>query len=267
MTQKIIAWNVNGIKSLLKTKDLDNLLDEYKPSIFCMGETKISCPNLVDVDNEIKTRFPKYKYRYWSQCSVKAGYSGTAIFCKKEPKNIYYGLKYNNTELDNEGRVITLEFDKFILVHVYTPNSGQALNRLKWRTEEWDRAFEKYINKLREKNSKIIVCGDLNVAHKEIDLKNPKTNLKTAGYTIEERNSFDKLLNSTTLIDSYRLLNPTKIEYSFWSYMRNAREKNIGWRIDYFLITNNLKNKLILSNILTQFYGSDHAPIIMKIKI
>lgn len=267
MSQKIIAWNVNGIKSLLKTKDLDNLLDEYKPHIFCMGETKISCANLIDVDTEIKTRFPKYKYRYWSQCSTKAGYSGTAIFCKKEPINIYYGLKHNNIELDTEGRVITLEYDKFILVHVYTPNSGQALNRLKWRTTDWDRAFEKYINKLRDKNSKVIVCGDLNVAHNEIDLKNPKTNLKTAGYTIEERDSFNKLLTSTTLIDSYRYLHPEKIEYSFWSYMRNAREKNIGWRIDYFLVTNNIKNKIILSNILIDVQGSDHAPITLKIKL
>ncbi len=256
---KIIAWNVNGLRSLLKTEYLDKLLEKEKPDIFCMGETKLSCP-YDNIDKEMGTRYPKYKFRYWSACKTKKGYSGTAIICKKEPKNVTYGLY----DIDNEGRVITLELDKYYLVHVYTPNSGQSLERLEWRTTVWDKAFRKYIKELQEKKS-VIVCGDLNVAHKEIDLKNPKTNLKTAGYTIEERNSFNKLLDNNELLDGYRTLHPDKIEYSFWSYMRKSREKNIGWRIDYFLISSNLKNKLKENTILTDIFGSDHAPIKLKI--
>ena len=149
-------------------------------------------------------------------------------------------------------------------MHVYTPNSGQSLNRLEWRTTVWDRAFENYINNL-QKTKPIIICGDLNVAHQEIDLKNPKTNLKTAGYTIEERESFNKILYNCNLIDSYRKLNPDKIEYSFWSYMRNSREKNIGWRIDYFLLSKSLEKKIKESFILSKILGSDHAPIKIKI--
>jgi exodeoxyribonuclease-3 len=256
---KIIAWNVNGLRSLLKTDYLDKLLEKEKPDIFCMGETKLSCP-YDNIDKEIETRYSKYKFRYWSACKTKKGYSGTAIICKKEPKNVIYGLY----DLDNEGRVITLELEKYYLIHVYTPNSGQSLERLVWRTTIWDKAFRKYIKELQEKKP-VIICGDLNVAHKEIDLKNPKTNLKTAGYTIEERNSFDKLLNNNELLDVYRELHPEKVEYSFWSYMRKSRDKNIGWRIDYFLVSKKIKNKLKENSILTNIFGSDHAPIKLKI--
>jgi exodeoxyribonuclease-3 len=262
----IIAWNINGLKSLLKTNNLDDLLKKENPDIFCMGETKMSCSSLLDCNNEIVKRYPEYKYRFWSQCSVKAGYAGTAILSKIEPKKVMYGLN-DKENIDNEGRVITLIFDKFILVHVYTPNSGEGLKRLDWRINIWDKTFLKYINSLKKLKTKIIICGDLNVAHDEIDLKNPKTNLHTPGFTEEERKSFNNFLLKTKMIDSYRLLNPTKIEYSFWSFRRNARPKNIGWRIDYFLLTNNLKNKIIFSNILTEYYGSDHAPIILKINI
>jgi exodeoxyribonuclease-3 len=228
-----------------------------------MGETKLSCP-YDDIEKQIILRFPQFKYRYWSPCKTKKGYSGTSIFCKKEPLSVQYGLKYKDKEIDEEGRVIVLEYKKYYILHVYTPNSGQTLNRLEWRTTIWDRAFENYINNL-QKSKPIIVCGDLNVAHQEIDLKNPKTNLKTAGYTVEERNSFNKLLSNCNLIDSFRKLNPEKIEYSFWSYMKNSREKNIGWRIDYFLISKSLENKIKESLILTQILGSDHAPIKIKI--
>lgn len=269
---KIIAWNVNGIRSLLKTDYLDNLITDENPDVFCMGETKISCP-YDDVETELVKRFPKFKFRYWSPCKIKGGYSGTAIFSKKEPISVIYGLKHVKSskktksvieEIDDEGRVITVEFKNFYLIHVYTPNSGQALARLEWRTTIWDRAFENYINDLKKIKS-VIVCGDLNVARNPIDLKNPKTNLKTAGYTIEERESFEKILTNTDLIDSYRYLYPEKIEYSFWSYMRKSRDKNIGWRIDYFLIDQRLKNKLKNSEILTDILGSDHAPIKLKI--
>ena len=262
----IIAWNINGLKSLLKTNNLDELLIKEKPDIFCMGETKMSCSSLLNCNTEIIKRYPEYKYIYWSQCSTKQGYSGTAILSKIEPKKVLYGLNDKNN-IDNEGRVITLFFDKFILVHVYTPNSGEALKRLDWRVNTWDKEFLKYINSLKKIKTKIILCGDLNVAHQEIDLKNPKTNIHTPGFTKEERESFNNFLLNTKMIDSYRLLNPTEIKYSYWSFRRNARINNVGWRIDYFLLTNNLKNKIIFSNILTDYYGSDHAPICLKINI
>lgn len=260
---KIIAWNVNGIRSLLKTNYLDEMLDEHKPDIFCMGETKLSCP-YDDIENKLANKFPKFKFRYWSPCKIRGGYSGTAIFCKKEPKSVNYGLKFKDKELDDEGRVITIELEKFYLIHVYTPNSGQALNRLEWRTTVWDRAFEHWINYL-QKTKPVVVCGDLNVAHQSIDLTNPKTNSKTAGFTKEEKESFNKILTNCELIDSYRKLYPEKIEYSFWSYMRKSREKNIGWRIDYFLVSKTLENKVKDSNILIKVLGSDHAPIKLKI--
>jgi exodeoxyribonuclease-3 len=260
---KIIAWNVNGLKSLLKTDNLTKLLDEHKPDIFCMGETKLSCP-YTSIENEMAEKFPKYKFRYWNPSKTRCGYSGTAIFCKKEPKSIKYGLKYKEKELDDEGRVITIELDNFYLIHVYTPNSGQALNRLEWRTNIWDRAFEDQICYL-EKTKPVIICGDLNVAHEQIDLKNPTTNTKTAGFTKEERESFNKILTKCKLTDTFRKLYPEKIMYSFWSYMRNSREKNIGWRLDYFLISKKLENKLKDSCILTEVLGSDHAPIKLKI--
>jgi exodeoxyribonuclease-3 len=260
---KIIAWNINGLKSLLKTNYLDELILQEKPNVLCFGETKLSCP-YDDIESIFIERFPKYKYRYWSPCKSKQGYSGTAILCKKEPINVFFGLKHKNEQIDDEGRVIVIEYPKYFILHVYTPNSGQALNRLEWRTTIWDRAFEHYINELQKKKP-IIVCGDLNVAHKPIDLKNPKTNLKTAGFTIEERESFDKILLNCNLVDTFRTKNPEKILYSFWSYMRNARAKNIGWRIDYFLISKNLENKIKKSDILTHVMGSDHAPVILQI--
>lgn len=256
---KIIAWNINGIRSLLKTKYLDDLIETEDPDVFCMGEIKISYP-YVTIENEIKKRFPAFKYAYWNPCKTRGGYSGSAILCKKLPINIVYGLKYDNIDIDDEGRIITIEYDTYYILHVYTPNSGEALQRLEWRVNTWDIAFRQYIAQLQQYKP-IIVCGDLNVAATEIDLKNPKTNLKSAGYTKEERESFSKLLSECNLIDSYRKLYPNKIEYSYWSYMRKCRDKNIGWRIDYFLTSNSIKNKVKDSTILTNVYGSDHAPI------
>jgi exodeoxyribonuclease-3 len=262
---KILTWNVNGIRSLMKEKYLYDLIEEEKPSIICFGETKISCP-FIDTENELKEKIKSLKYRYWSPCKTRNGYSGTAIFSKKKPIDIIYGMKdANNIEIDEEGRVITLEFEKFYLLHCYTPNSGAELERLNYRVKTWDPAFRYYINKL-QKNKPVIVCGDLNVAHKEIDLKNPKTNLKTPGYTKEERESFDKLLNETKLIDTYRKLNENKIEYSYWSYRFNSRKKNTGWRIDYFLINEKYLKNVKKSLILTDILGSDHAPIKLEIK-
>ena len=264
---KIIAWNVNGLRSLLKTDNLDNTISSKKPDVICFGETKLSCP-LDDINNMMLEKYPQYKYIYWSPCKTKAGYSGTAILSKKEPLNVIYGMQHKGKELDDEGRVISVEYKKFWLVHVYTPNSGQELARLDFRTKEWDRTFEKHINSLSKKEvlpKEVIVCGDLNVAHKEIDLKNPKANLKTAGYTIEERSSFDKILETTELKDSFRELHPETIRYSYWSYRFNSRKKNVGWRIDYFLVSEKLLKKIKKSDILEDIMGSDHAPIILEI--
>jgi len=257
---KIIAWNINGIRSSMKGKELYDLIEDEKPDIICFGETKVSCP-FVDVQNELKDKIKGYKYRYWSPCKTKGGYSGTAIFCKKQPNSIIYGLD----DIDEEGRVIILEFEKFFLLHVYTPNSGEELKRLEYRTKTWDKVFRKKIIELQE-HKPVVVCGDLNVAHKEIDLKNPKTNLKTAGYTIEERESFDKLLKDAELVDTFRFLNPEKVEYSYWSYRFNSRKKNTGWRIDYFLVSDKIIKNVKKSLILTEIMGSDHAPVKLVLK-
>jgi exodeoxyribonuclease-3 len=262
---KIISWNVNGIRAILKKDYFIDLINSEDPDVFCMGETKISCPFL-NVQEEITEKLKSKYFNYWSPCKTRKGYSGTAIYTKKEPENVIYGLKIGDTEYDDEGRVITCEFKKYYLIHVYTPNSGQELARLEWRTETWDRMFSKFIEKL-QKTKPVIVCGDLNVAHKEIDLKNPKTNLRTAGFTTEERTSFDKLLKDTELVDTFRSLNPELIKYSYWTYKFQARLKNAGWRIDYFLVDKNLLKKVIKSDILDNILGSDHAPIILEIKI
>jgi exodeoxyribonuclease-3 len=251
---KIIAWNVNGIRSLIKSNNIQQILDE-KPDVLCLGETKIDSNAVKEIDNnEILSYF---KYRYWSYCSIKKGYSGTAIYSIHKPINVIYGLL--NSNIDNEGRVITLEFENFFLVHVYTPNSGADLKRLEWRTTVWDRQFEKYIIYL-QKSKPVIACGDFNVAHMEIDLAKPKSNTKTAGFTIEERNSFSELLKNTKLIDIYRKQHPNQSEYTFWSYMRQSREKNIGWRIDYFLVDEKIYTDKMDTSILSVI-GSDHTAI------
>jgi exodeoxyribonuclease-3 len=252
---KIISWNVNGLRAMMKKQNLIDLINEENPDIFCLGETKL---------NEELDIFTDYN-SYWSHCQVKNGYSGTVIFTKKKPKNIIYGLNVDNIEHDLEGRVITCEFSKFILIHVYTPNSGELLKRLDYRINTWDIAFTKYLNILQSKKN-VILCGDLNVAHHEIDLKNPKTNLKTAGFTVEERQSFDLLLNKTDMIDSFRYLHPETIKYSYWGYKFNCRKRNCGWRIDYFLLSKKLIKKIIKSDILDDILGSDHAPIILELK-
>ena len=257
---KIIAWNVNGLNSLVKTDYLDTLIKNNNPDILCLSETKLTYITQPNIDILIQKSYPQFKYRYWHNSMKKNGYSGTVILLKKKPKNIKYGLLHDNTEIDTEGRLILVELNKYFLLHVYTPNSGEGLNRLTWRVESWDRYFENYIDIL-QKNKPVIICGDLNIAHKAIDLKNPTKNLKSAGYTIEERNSFDQILNNLNLIDVYRFLYPDKIEYTYWTYKFKAREKNIGWRIDYFLVSKKLIKKIINCSIIQNILGSDHAPI------
>ena len=266
---KIISWNVNGLRAQLKKPYLFDMIEKEKPSILCMGETKLTCP-IDDVTKILNDKLPSYKYKYFSQCSIKKGYSGTAILSRYKPINIMYGIDNSTTNstsnIDKEGRVITLEFNNFYLIHVYTPNSGELLLRLNYRVDTWDIEFRKYLAKL-EFNKPIILCGDLNVANEIIDLHNPNGNKNTAGYTNEERNSFKLLLQNVNLIDTYRFLHPTKIEYSYWSYRHKARENNKGWRIDYFLISKKIITTVKKSTILTNIMGSDHAPIKLSIKL
>ena len=263
MKLKVISWNLNGIRSVMKKEDLYQLIENEKPNIICFGETKISCP-FIDTEEELKKKIKGYKYRYWSPCLVKNGYSGTAIFSKKKPLNVTYGL--GSSPLDQEGRIITLEFEKFYLLHVYTPNSGQELKRLDYRVNTWDKEFRKFVKNLN-KTKPTIVTGDLNVAHNEIDIHDPKGNSKNSGFTKEERESFSKFLKEADMIDTFRELNPDEKKYSFWTYMHNARSKNKGWRIDYFLVPKKIINWVKKSDILTDTMGSDHAPVYINLSI
>lgn len=261
---KIIAWNINGMRSHINKSDVSNLfnlIEAEKPTIICFSETKLSCPTL-ETENTMKTMITGYKYRYYSTCTNKSGYSGTAIYSMKKPINVIYGM--GTTDLDQEGRLITLEFRKFYLIHVYTPNSGEVLVRLNYRVNTWDVAFKKYIGNLQKKKP-IIVCGDLNVANEDIDIHNPKGGTRRAGFTEEERNSFRSILNDLDLIDTYRNKHTTGNEYSYWTYRMNARKKNKGWRIDYFLVSRQLLKQVKKAKILTTIMGSDHAPIKMNI--
>lgn len=268
---KIIAWNVNGIRALVKKVDLYEYLKQNRPSIMCFSETKLSCPDK-ETREKLEDLVKGFKYRYYSTCTSKKGYSGTAIWCRRKPINVYYGFEaIKSLEKNNkcliEGRLITCELSKYYLVHVYTPNSGQlGLKRLNYRVKKWDVVFRKYIKDLQKKKP-VIICGDLNCAHKEIDLYNPKTKKRSAGFTDEERQSFNKLLEECNLADSFRYKNPTKVEYSWWSYRPKAtRSKNRGWRIDYYLVDKRLIKKVKQSGIDTKQYGSDHAPILLDIK-
>ena len=263
MKLKIISWNVNGIRAIMKKNELYKLIEKEKPNIICFGETKISCP-FVDTEDKLKEEIKGYKYRYWSPCLVKKGYSGTAIFSKKKPLNVTYGL--GSSSIDQEGRVITLEFEEYYLLHVYTPNSGEALKRLDYRVNTWDIEFRKFVKNLN-KTKPTIVTGDLNVAHHEIDIHNPKGNLKSAGFTQEERDSFTKFLKDTKMIDTFRYLNPEEQIYSYWGYRFNLRSKNKGWRIDYFLLSEKVIKWVKKSEILTEVIGSDHAPVSITLDI
>ncbi|WP_195367004.1 exodeoxyribonuclease III [Lachnospira eligens] len=248
---KLISWNVNGIRACIQKGFID-IFNELDADIFCIQESKLS-------EGQLELDIPGY-YQYWNYAKKK-GYSGTAVFAKKEPVNVTYGLGIE--EHDNEGRVITLEYEEFYLVTVYTPNSQTELKRLDYRMQ-WEDDFRTYLKKLEE-NKPVIVCGDLNVAHEEIDLKNPKTNRMNAGFTDKERNKMTALLNSG-FIDTFRYFYPDRTGiYSWWSYRFSARQKNAGWRIDYFLVSELLKDKLVSADIHTDIYGSDHCPVELDI--
>ena len=249
---KLISWNVNGLRAVMGKNFMD-FFNEIDADIFCLQETKLQA-------GQIEMDLPGY-YQYWNYADKK-GYSGTAIFTKKEPLNVSYGLGID--EHDHEGRVITLEFEDFYMVTVYTPNSQNELKRLDYRMV-WEDDFREYLLKLNE-NKPVIVTGDLNVAHKEIDLKNPKTNRKNAGFTDEERAKMSELLESG-FIDTVRYFYPEQVGiYSWWSYRFKAREKNAGWRIDYFLASEDLEDRLKDAKIHTEIFGSDHCPVELTIQ-
>lgn len=244
---KFISWNVNGIRAALN-KGFMNFFNEVQADVFCIQETKMQ-------EGQVNLELPGYE-QYWNSAERK-GYSGTAIFTKIKPLSVNYGIGIE--EHDKEGRIITLEFERFYLVNCYTPNSKRELERLDYR-QVWEDEIRKYLNKL-DKIKPVIYCGDLNVAHKEIDLKNPKTNTHNAGFTIEERTKMTELLD-TGFIDTFRYLYPEKENaYSWWSYMGHAREKNVGWRIDYFIVSDRIKQNIQEASIYDQIMGSDHCPV------
>lgn len=244
---KLISWNVNGLRACVQ-KGFTDFFTEIDADIFCIQESKMQA-------GQLALDLPGY-YQYWNYAEKK-GYSGTAIFTKKEPLSVTYGIGIE--EHDKEGRVITLEFEHFYLVTCYTPNSQDGLARLSYRMQ-WEDAFLAYLKQLDAKKP-LILCGDLNVAHKEIDLKNPKTNRKNAGFTDEEREKMTQLLASG-FTDTFRYFYPdTENIYSWWSYRFKAREKNAGWRIDYFITSTRLDEKLADAKIHTEVFGSDHCPV------
>lgn len=245
--KKLISWNVNGLRACV-TKGFMDYFNEVDADFFCIQESKLQ-------EGQIELDMPGY-YGYWNYAEKK-GYSGTAIFTKEEPISVKLGIGIE--QHDKEGRVITLEYNDYYIVTCYTPNSQNELARLDYRME-WEDAFRDYLKGL-EKDKPVIFCGDLNVAHKEIDLKNPKTNRRNAGFTDEEREKFSVLLDNG-FIDTFRYFYPDKEEiYSWWSYRFKAREKNAGWRIDYFCVSESLKDKLISASIHTEVLGSDHCPV------
>ena len=250
---KLISWNVNGIRACCE-KGFREAFDSLDADFFCLQETKMQ-------EGQLDLEFPGYK-SYWNYAEKK-GYSGTAIFTKHEPLNVTYGMGIE--EHDHEGRIVTLEMEKFYLVTVYVPNSQDGLKRLDYRMK-WEDDFRDFLKRLDEKKP-VIVCGDLNVAHKEIDLKNPKTNRKNAGFTDEEREKFSTLL-ANGFTDTFRHFYPDMTDiYSWWSYRFKAREKNAGWRIDYFVCSKRLNDNLVSAKIHTDIFGSDHCPVEVVIRM
>ena len=250
---RFISWNVNGLRACMG-KGFQEFFDRMEADFFCLQETKLQ-------EGQIEMNLPD-RQQYWNYAEKK-GYSGTAIFAKQEPISVRYGVGVE--QLDTEGRMVTLEYPEFFLVTCYTPNAQRELARLDHRLV-WDEAFRNYLVAL-DQEKPIIVCGDLNVAHQEIDLKNPKSNRGSAGFSDEERESFTKLLEAG-FTDTFRYLNPDAIgAYTWWSYMFKAREKNAGWRIDYFLVSNRLADKIKAAPIYSEIFGSDHCPVGLELDI
>jgi len=273
---KIVSFNLNGIRSILtKNKSgtkitsgetvLETLIKEENPDILCFQEIRCSDNvNLKAID------FEKYGFKNITlNCALRKGYSGTAIFSKIKPFNIKLGISNENNEINNEGRIITFEFEKFLLITVYVPNAKPDLSRLDFRVNIWEKTIRDYIENIKKnlKNKNIILCGDLNVAHNPIDVHNPTSAKGSHGFTIEERNAFQKLLDDYKLIDTFRYLHPNEKKYTWFSPFAKSRERNKGWRIDYFLVSKNLEKKVVKADILGDYYGSDHIPIILEVII
>lgn len=250
---KLVSWNVNGLRACV-TKGFMDYYKESQADIFCVQETKLQAGQIeMDLGEDV--------YQYWNY-AIKKGYSGTAVFTRIKPLSVRYGMEEDS---EPEGRMITLEFDRFYLVNVYTPNAKRDLTRLPYRLE-WEDRFLKYILQL-EQTKPVIVCGDLNVAHQEIDLKNPKPNMGNSGFTLEERGKMTELL-AAGYVDSFRHLYPDRTDiYSWWSYMPKVRERNVGWRIDYFLVSNQLAPRVEDANIDCHVMGSDHCPVGLTLQL
>ncbi len=244
---KFISWNVNGLRACAG-KGFERIFNELDADFFCIQETKMQ-PGQLDLE------FLGYR-SFWNSADRK-GYSGTAIYTRHEPLNVTYGIGID--EHDHEGRVITLEMEEFFLVCVYVPNSQEELKRLSYRMT-WENDFREYLSRLAATGKGVVICGDLNVAHNEIDLKNPATNRRNSGFTDEERGKFTELLEAG-FVDTWRYRHPEEVKYSWWSYRFKAREKNVGWRIDYFLVSENLKEKIRETEIHNEIFGSDHCPV------
>jgi exodeoxyribonuclease-3 len=262
---KIVSWNVNGLRAVMRKPQIHHLVSEDAPDILCLQEIKCDDKVAQSVFSLLQDTYP---FVYYNTSKTKKGYSGTAILSRTEATKVSYDLPNHDND---EGRVTTCWFKgsidtkvrQFVLVNVYTPNSGST--RLQYRTQEWDVAFRQYICTLQQDNKNVIVCGDLNVAHNEIDIHSPKTNKKSAGYTDEERKCFEALLAETGMIDTFRHQRPSETKYSWWSTITRSRESNKGWRIDYFLVSKNMKKKYQDSDILVDVYGSDHAPVVLTL--
>ncbi len=248
---KLISWNVNGLRAVAG-KGFADIFTELDADFFCLQETKLQA-------GQIDLEFPGYTS--WWNYAEKKGYSGTAIYTREQPLNVNCGL--GKPEHDSEGRLITLEMPDFYLVNVYVPNSQDGLRRLDYRMS-WEESFRKYVSGLAEKKG-VVICGDMNVAHEEIDLKNPATNHFNAGFSDEERSCMSKLLDSG-FIDSWRAAHPEEVKYSWWSYRMAARERNAGWRIDYFLVSKGFTGRIVSTDIHNEIYGSDHCPVELVLK-
>ena len=249
---KLISWNVNGLRAVVG-KNFREVFQSLDADFFCLQETKMQA-------GQLDLQFPGY--RSWWNFADKKGYSGTAIYSRMEPLAVTYGMGID--EHDHEGRVITLEMDDFFLVCVYTPNSQDGLRRLDYRMQ-WENDFRAYLQGL-DSRKPVVVCGDMNVAHKEIDLKNPKTNRQNAGFTDEERAKMTELL-AAGFADSFRVIHPDEVKYSWWSYRFHAREKNAGWRIDYFLVSRRIADRIQAAEIHNEIFGSDHCPVELVIDL
>ncbi|MCB7142686.1 exodeoxyribonuclease III [Bacillus velezensis] len=251
---KLMSWNVNGLRAVMKKIDINTYVQETEADILCLQETKVQ-------DGQVSLQ-PEGYHAYWNY-AAKKGYSGTAVFSKEKPLHVFYGLGIDDH--DQEGRVITLEFENVFVVNCYTPNAKRGLERIDYRLQ-WEADFKDYLQKLDRKKP-VILCGDLNVAHREIDLKNPKANRKNAGFSEQEREAFSALL-SAGFTDSFRYLYPDREgAYSWWSYRTNAREKNIGWRLDYVIVSDRLKQRISQAAICADIMGSDHCPVEMTVDL